>query len=122
MKKRTYLSDVKFLEPIVIGRPMRLTCREYPGMVMTTSRVLSSSLTTYGYAYETEHTLYDVRLHLTNVRFENVVKPNVILNERVTFMASGNTYTTDEVVYARCFQTGCLLITRTTSFELVYVQ
>lgn len=122
MKKKIYLSDVKFLEPLVIGRPMRLTCREYPGMEMTTSRVLSSSLTTYGFLYETEHTLYDVRLHRANVRVENVVKPNIMLNESVTFLANGNTYMTDEVVSARCFQTGCILVTRTTSYELIYVQ
>ena len=122
MKKKIFLNDVEFCEPVVIGRPMRLTCSEHPDMIMTTSRLLSCTTTEHGYLYETEHTQYDVRLRLATVRFENVVKPTIIFNAPVTFQADGISYVTDEVVSARTFPTGALLITRTARIELVYAQ
>lgn len=52
MKKKVFLTDVEFCEPVVIGRPMRLTCSELPDMIMTTSRLLSCTTTEHGYTKE----------------------------------------------------------------------
>ena len=120
MKKEQKITEVELLGPAIIGRPVTLRCAEYPGKTVSTSALQSVSETQYGYLYETANTIYDVTMKHANLYFDEVRKPDIMLNERVTFEAKDGFYQTDEVVSARIYATGCILITRTARYELHY--